>query len=68
MQNRIDTAWTAQEVNAFKARLNERGFKVIDFGAQGACSEIDGMQCWRAVRSDSDIYHVAYNERMFPDV
>jgi hypothetical protein len=69
MQHRIDTAWTAQEVNSFKTRLNAQGFKVIDFGAQGACSEIDGMQCWRATRTDGgDTYHVSYNERLFPDV
>lgn len=68
MQNRIDTAFSAKEAQDFKSRLNAQGYPIHDFGAQGYCSEVDGMQVVRVVRADADTYHVAFNERMFPDV
>lgn len=63
----IDTAWSQNEVAAFRAKLQQRGYKVQGFEAGWAC-ELDGMQVWRATMAGNERFHVRYNERMFPDV
>lgn len=64
----INTYMNAAEVSNFKAKLIAASYAVIDFGHLGFCSEVDGMQVFRATAVAADSFDVRYNERMFPDV
>lgn len=63
----IDSSWSRNDVAAFVVKARMAGYKVHELEA-GYCTEIDGLQIFRATDMGNERYMVRIDERIWPDV
>lgn len=61
------TTWNRVQASAFVCRLKLNGYKVLEL-AEGWCTEVDGLQIFRATHMGNERFDIRYDGRVFLDV